>query len=248
MLSAVCDRQDIFPNLWRRLFVSFGFLVVLQFCLTQPHYSQQFQPQYFAPQTNNQNYLRNSSAFRQEIARFEISVHREGKQPLPLSQVPRVEQGDVIKVKLLDEAVNGVKLDQSLYNWTMLVAFINPNRKFVDGGKSRVANRESGVGSGESGRSSGSNNLSPKVKNFSNGFTDKSDNNSNKSIKSEKESSVSHEIIFRKTGWYKEYSFTVPYDSQPLFFLYPRPGYRSKILNLINKNYKEIKALGREDD
>lgn len=231
MFSAVCSRRSSFPFFPAKWMFSFGLVVVLSVFLLQNLSAQQFQPQYFAPQTNNQNYLRSSSAFRQEIARFEISVHREGKQPLPLSQVPRVQQGDLIKIKLLDEAVNGVKLDQSLYNWTMLVAFINPNRKFVDG-KSKAESRESGVGS-----------ENPRRSKFSNGFAD---TNSGNTIKSDKESSVSNEINFRKTGWYKEYSFTVPYDSQPIFFLYPRPNYRGKILNLINKNYKEIKALGEK--
>jgi hypothetical protein len=93
-----------------------------------PVSAQQFQQPYYSPQSN-QNYLRNSQAFRQEIARFEITVNREGFAPLSLSQVPRVNKGDVLKIKLLDESVNGIKLDQSLYDWTMLVAFVNPNRK-----------------------------------------------------------------------------------------------------------------------
>lgn len=116
------------------LFLIFLFLIPGVFRIS----AQQMQTQYFAQTNNNQNYMRSSSAFRQEIARFEMTVHRAGKQPLPLSQVPRVQQGDVIKVKLLEEAVNGVKLDQSLYNWTMLAAFINPNRKVSGGQKSVI--------------------------------------------------------------------------------------------------------------
>lgn len=197
----------------------------------QPQFSTQFQQ-------NNNNYLRNSTAFRQEIARFEFTVHREGKQPLSLSQVPRVQQGDVIKVKLLNEAVNGVKLDQSLYNWTMLVAFINPNRKFVDGKQSAVSSQQLAVRN--------KNGLNNSFTSSSDSNSNSSDNNSKNPIKPDKESSVSAEIVFRKTGWYKEYSFTVPYDSQPMFFLYPRPGYRGKLLNLINKNYKEIRQLGEK--
>lgn len=221
-----CVRKRDFPFLLWKLMFSFGLLIALQLTLIDNLYSQQFQQQYFAPQ-QNQNYMRNSSAFRQEIARFEMTVYREGKQPLPLSQVPRVQQGDMIKVRLLDEAVNGVKLDQSLYNWTMLLAFINPNRKISE---------KSG--------SNNSSNLNSKLNAYSNSFVD---NNSNKISKSpDKESSVSQEVVFRKTGWYKEYSFTVPYDSQPIFFLYPRPGYRSKLLSLINKNHKELKALGEK--
>lgn len=138
--------------------------------MIQPQYSAQMQP-------NNNNYLRNSTAFRQEIARFEITVNREGKQPLSLSQVPRVQKDDVIKVKLLEEAVNGIKLDQSLYNWTMLVAFINPNRKISNGGTAGVGSKELGVRSGAS-----------------NSFAD---NGSKNTVKSDKESSVSAEIQFR---------------------------------------------------
>jgi len=180
----------------------------------------------------NSNYLRNSSAFRQEIARFEITVTREGKKPLPLSQVPRVQQGDVIKVRLLEEAVNGIKPDQSQYDWTMLVTFINPNRKISDGWRVRDEKQEMGVES----KSLNSNK-------YSNSFAD---NGSKKISNSDKENSVSPEINFRKTGWYREYSFTVPYDSLPIFFLYPKPNYRSKILSLINKNSKEIKQLGEK--
>jgi hypothetical protein len=169
---------------------------------------QSFQQSSYNPQPNT-NYLRSSQAFRHEIARFEITVHREGRLPLSLSQVPRVEKGDLIKVRLLDEAINGIKLDQSLYNWTLLVAFINPNRKFSASGQGPVVSGQKGE---------------------------------NRSA----QSSVSEEIDFRKKGWYREHSFTVPYDSQPVFFLYPRPGYRGKILGLINKNYNEIRKLGEK--
>ncbi|HRH44130.1 MAG TPA: hypothetical protein PKY82_21035 [Pyrinomonadaceae bacterium] len=172
-------------------------LIFLIFLLALPVFSQNYQAQSYSPQPN-QNYLRNSQAFRQEIARFEITVTREGFAPLSLTQVPRINKGDVLKVKLLDEAVNGIKLDQSLYDWTLLVAFVNPNRKIS---------------------------------------TESKDSEQN---------SVSEEINFRKKGWYREHSFTVPYDSQPVFFLYPRPNYRSKILGLINKNYNEIKKLGEK--
>lgn len=135
------------------------------------------------------NYLKNSVAFRQEIARMEINVAR-GDKFLPITQVPRVQKDDVIKVRLLDEAVGGIKLDQSNWNWTFLVAFVNPNRN------------------------------------------------------QDKEKSVSEEIQFRKSGWYKEYSFTVPYDSQPVFFLYPKPKYREKILKLIGEKFEEVQKLG----
>lgn len=140
------------------------------------------------------NYLKNSTAFRQEIARMQINVVR-GEKSLPITQVPRVQKGDVIKMRLLDEAVGGIKPSESLWDWTFLVAFVNPNRK--------------GIGEG-------------------------------------KQSAVSEEIQFRKTGWYKEYSFVVPYDSQPVFFLYPRPKYRAQILKLVNKKYEEVRKLGEK--
>ncbi len=147
---------------------------------------------YFSPGQPTNNYLMNSSAFRQEIVRLEINVVRQGKDPLPLIQVPRLEKDDVLKVHLLDEQVNGMKPDQSNWNWTLVVAYINPARN------------------------------------------------------NEKEKSVSEEIQFRKTGWYKEYSFVVPYDCQPIFFLYSKPNYRSKILNLINKNQEDIRKIGEK--
>lgn len=146
-------------------------------------------------QTNNQppkNYLSNSAAFKQEIARMEINVVRDGKKVLPITQVPRVQKNDVIKVRLLDEAINGIKPDQSNWDWSFLVAFVNPSRN------------------------------------------------------TDKEKSVSKEIRFRKSGWYKEYSFVVPYDSQPVFFLYPKPKYRAKILEIINKKYAEVQKLGEK--
>lgn len=147
-------------------------------------------------QSSQANYLSRSAVFRQEIARMEINVSRGGKPALSITDVPRVEKGDVIKLRLLDEPVGGIKPDQSYWDWTLLVAFINPNRNFLKGG--------------------------------------------------EKEKSVSEEIQFRKTGWYKEYSFTVPYDSQPVFFLYPKPKYRDKILKIIATKYEDIQKLGEK--
>jgi len=156
-------------------------------------YSQAFnQPYYYTGNQPSTNYMANSSAFKQEIARMEINVVRQGKAPMSITQVPRLEKGDVLKMRLLDEPVNGAKPDQSNFDWTFLVAFINPGRN------------------------------------------------------SDKETSVTEEIQFRKSGWYKEYSFTVPYDSQPVFFLYPKPKYRAKILNLISKNQEEIRKIGEK--
>lgn len=142
------------------------------------------------PYQDNSNYLSRSKAFKQEIARLEINVLRAGKSPLPLTQVPRLQKDDVLKIHLVDEQVSGIKPDQSGYDWTLLVAFINPIR-----------------------------------------------NNDTRT-------SVSREIRFRKTGWYKEYAFQVPYDSQPIFFLYPKPNYRARILDLVDKNQDEIRKIG----
>src|SRR4051812_11399001 len=62
------------------------------------------QSNYYAPNQTSNSYIK-SSVFRQEIARFEINVARDGKAPLPITQVPRVQKGDTLKIKLLDEAV-----------------------------------------------------------------------------------------------------------------------------------------------
>lgn len=143
------------------------------------------------PQYNN-NYLSNSSAFKQEIARMEINVIRQDKIPVSITQVPRLQKDDVLKIRLLDEQVNGTKIDQSNWNWTLSVAYINPG------------------------------------------------------IKKDKESAVSEEIQFRKSGWYKEYTLVVPYDCQPIFFLYSKPNYRGKISNLVVNNYEEISKIGEK--
>lgn len=142
----------------------------------------------FAPAAN---YLKSSAAFRQEIARLDISVRRAGRT-LPITEVPRAQKDDVIKIRLLDEAVGGIKPDQSNWDWTLVVAFINPNRGY------------------------------------------------------DQEKSVSEEIRFRKSGWYKEYAVTVPYDAQPVFFFYPKPNYRKKIAGLIDKNSDELRKLGEK--
>lgn len=146
----------------------------------------------FAVNQPNNNYFANSSVFKQEIARMEITVTKAGKEPLPITQVPRLEKDDVLKVRLLEEPVNSLKPDQSNFDWTFVVAFINPGRN------------------------------------------------------SDSEKTVSEEINFRKKGWYKEHSFVVPYDSQPIFFLYPKPQYRAKILNLISKNQEVIQKIGEK--
>lgn len=183
------NKHSHFPSLiFGVLLLGFIFTSGFATCYSQTIY----QPNYFTGNQPNNNYMANSSAFRQEIARVEINVAREGRTPLPITQVPRLEKNDVLKVRLVDEQVNGMKPDQSNWDWTFLVAFINPGRN------------------------------------------------------NERERLVSEEIQFRKSGWYKEYSFTVPYDSQPIFFLYTKPKYRDKILNLINKNQEEIRKIGEK--
>lgn len=132
------------------------------------------------------------NAFQQEIARLEITVERAGETPLPMSLVPRVQANDVLKIRMLDEPINGIRPDESFWDWTLVVAFINPSR------------------------------------------------NENE------EESVSREINFKRDGWYREHSFKVPYDSQPVFFLYPKSKYRNKIQKLINKDFNEIKKIGEK--
>ena len=177
-------------------FLLFSYL----FAFIYPVWSQttNFTPNYFQ-QSNN--YIK-SNLFRQEIARFEINVVRGNKAPLPITQVPRVNKDDILKVRLLDEAVNGIKLDQSLWDWTFLVTYINPNRRTAEFAKNKFQKDEPGT--------------------------------------------VSDEIRFSKQGWYREYSFTVPYDSQPVFFLYPRPKYRKQLLKVVSRNYEDIRKLGEK--
>lgn len=179
----------------RRSLSAFSFLLFSFIFLSgaATTYSQiAYQPNYFTGNQTNNNYMANSSTFRQEIARLEINVVRQGRAPLSITQVPRLEKGDVLKIRLLDEQVNGVKPDQSNWDWSFLVAFVNPGRN------------------------------------------------------NDKQQSVSEEIQFRKSGWYKQYSFVVPYDSQPIFFLYPKPKYRDKVLNLIDKNHEDIRKIGEK--
>ncbi|MFV0389956.1 MAG: hypothetical protein ACK5NT_14525 [Pyrinomonadaceae bacterium] len=140
----------------------------------------------------NQNIIANSSAFKQEIAKLEINVYRDGYDPLPLAKVPRLKKDDVLKVRLLDEPINGVKPDQSNYDWTFLIAYINPG------------------------------------------------------INDEGVNTVSAEVNFKNSGWYTEHAFVVPYDSQPIVFLYPKPKYRSKILKFIKKNHDQIQKVGEK--
>lgn len=169
-------------------------LILAVLCwLSATAFSQtQYQPYNFTANQPYNNYMANSSAFKQEVARVEINVVRNGRETLSITDVPRLQKDDVLKIHLLDEVVNGIKPDQSNFDWTFLVAFINPGRN-----------------------------------------TDSAQ-------------SVSEEIQFKKTGWYKDYSIVVPYDSQPIFFLYTKPKYRAKILNLIEKNQDDIRKIGEK--
>ena len=45
------------------------------------------QPYYFAGNQPNNNYMANSTAFRQEIARMEINAVRLGRDPLPITDI-----------------------------------------------------------------------------------------------------------------------------------------------------------------
>ncbi len=152
--------------------------------------SQIFAQTYRAP--IRQNNLSRRSAFRQEIARLNITVERAGQIPLPMSLVPRIREGDILRVQMLDEPINGIRPSDSYWDWTLTVAFINPSRNEVA------------------------------------------------------EESVSREIYFKRDGWYRDHAFKVPYDSQPVFFLYPKPKYRKKIKKLINKNFREIRKIGEK--
>ena len=187
----------------------------IEFACAQQNFTPQISARFSSGQSSSGNYLKNSAAFRQEIMRMEINVVR-GARVLPITQVPRVRKGDIIRMHLLDEAAGGIKPSESLWNWTFLVAFINPNRKSTTGGGKDGINP------------SGGNGHTP-----ANNIGDQS-------------GTVSEEIQFRRSGWYKEYSFVVPYDSQPVFFLYPKPKYRGQILKLVNRNYEEVRKLGEK--
>ncbi len=156
-----------------------------QYPQQQPYYNQQ------NPNEYDENYS-SKSPFKIEIARLEASVYRPGEEPIPLSQIPRLNKGDVLKVKIANEAVNGIMPHQSNWDWTLLVAFINPSR----------------------------NNAS--------------------------EETLSEEVRLRDKGWYSDNFFTVPYDSQPMIFLYPKPKYRKKILELIEKRPDEVRQMGEK--
>jgi hypothetical protein len=153
----------------------------------QPYYNQQYDPN----GQQDENYS-SKMPFKVEIGRLEASVYRPGEEPLPLSQVPRLNKGDVVKVKIANEPVNGIMPHQSNWDWTLLVAFINPSR-----------------------------------------------NNST-------EETLSEEVRLRDKGWYNDNFFTVPYDSQPMIFLYPKPKYKKKILELLEKRPDDVRQMGEK--
>ncbi len=157
----------------------------LLFLLIANGYTQTYQPAY----TNG---VQAKKAFQQEIVRVEITVERSGKIPVPITQVPRIQKDDLLRLKLLDEPINGIRPEESLWDWTLVVAFINPSRNEVE------------------------------------------------------HESVSREVNFKREGWYREHLFKVPYDSQPIFFLYPKSKYRKKVQKLISKNFGEIQKIGEK--
>jgi hypothetical protein len=165
-------------------------IIVLLLCFSKESFPQQYGQPYPYPTTTGQQPM-NQSAPKQEIARLDIKVSR-ANQTLPLTQVPRIQKGDILKVRLLDEPVSGIKIDQTAWNWTLVVAYANPL------------------------------------------------------INKEKEETVSPEIQFRKQGWYKEYSFTVPFDCQPVFFLSPQGNFRGQVMKAMNKNFGELQKIGEK--
>lgn len=38
----------------------------------------------------------------------------------------------------------------------------------------------------------------------------------------------------------------MPYDSQPIFFLYPRPKYRKQLIKVVSQNYEDLRKLGEK--
>ncbi len=160
-------------------------ILILSFLIVPNGYTQTYQPGYT-------NELQGKKAFQREIARVEITVARPGEIPLPITLVPRVQKDDILRVKMVEEPINGIRPNESLWDWTLLVAFINPSRNEVE------------------------------------------------------QESVSREVNFKRDGWYREHLFKVPYDSQPIFFLYPKSKYRKKIQKLINKNFGEIQKIGEK--
>ncbi|MCB1025670.1 MAG: hypothetical protein KDB79_14835, partial [Acidobacteria bacterium] len=182
----------MFYKLWinltlstRYIFAIFALMIVGNFFLFNPVNAHTYQSSYSNP---GQGVL----PFKQEIARLLITVERAGREELSISKVPRVQKDDLLRIRLVDEPINGIKPDQSLWDWTLVAAFVNPSRKEVS------------------------------------------------------EDSVSREINFRTEGWYREYQLKVPYDSQPVFFLYPKNNYRTKIKKLIGRNFKDIKKIGEQ--
>lgn len=178
----------------RALLIFFLFLFNCTIAFSQQPYPNQA-PVYPVYNPSGENNLSNYSAdnpFKTEVARIEAFVHRPGKETLPLMDVPRLNQGDTLRVKVINEAVNGIRPDQSNWDWTIMVAFINPSRN------------------------------------------------------QDAERTLSEEIRLKEKGWYKDHFFTVPYDSQPIIFFYPKSKYRNKILNFIKKKPDEIRQMGEK--
>jgi len=180
-LSAAKNSQH-FPNINVSILLQAFFVCSFLLALGNQAFSQNYGP----------GNLAGRKAFTREIARLEILVDRKREESLPMNLVPRVQAEDVIRIRMLDEPINGIRPSESHWDWTLTVAFVNPSRNEVE------------------------------------------------------QESVSREIYFKRDGWYREHRVKVPYDSQPVFFLYPKPKYRKKIKKLISKNFNEIKEIGEK--
>lgn len=172
-----------------KVWICIALFAAVIFGTLESMFAQTYSPTYTTPYPNNQS--TGQLAIRQEIARLEIQVAR-GSEILPINQVPQIRKGDVLKVRLLDEAVSGIKIDQTQWDWTLVVAYANPL------------------------------------------------------VNHSKQETAAEEVRFRKTGWYKTYSFTVPFDSQPVFFLSPRGNFRGQVMKAMSKNYGELQKIGEK--
>ena len=47
---------------------------------------------------------------------------------LPITMVSRLQNGDIIRVRMLEQPINGDHLNKNLWDWTFVVAFINPGK------------------------------------------------------------------------------------------------------------------------
>ena len=69
-----------------------------------------------------------SRAFGHEIARLAVTVDRLGSKlrcPFHLSQL---KTGDILRVRMIDQSINGISSSRSFWDWTLVFAYVNPNR------------------------------------------------------------------------------------------------------------------------